>query len=76
MPLVQDLLKRFRVLLVIDNFETIDDPALTRFALEGVPWPSKVIITTRDYHPTLWPGTWPIQLKGLDDARALQLVCD
>ncbi len=74
MPLVQDLLRRFQILLIIDNFETIDDPALTRFALEGVPEPSKVVITTRDYHPTLWPGTWPIHLQGLDDAEALQLV--
>ncbi|MBI1880548.1 MAG: tetratricopeptide repeat protein, partial [Chloroflexi bacterium] len=73
-PLVKDVLERFKVLLVIDNFETIDDPALTRFAVEGVPAPSKVVITTRDYHPTLWPGTWPVQLKGLGDAEAVQLV--
>lgn len=74
MPLVLEVLGRFQVLLIIDNFETIEDPALPRFILEGVPAPSKVVITTRDYHPTLWPGTWPIQLQGLHDAEALQLV--
>jgi LuxR family glucitol operon transcriptional activator len=74
MPLVQDILRRFQVLLIIDNFETISDLALTRFALEGVPAPSKVVITTRDYHPTIWPGTWPIHLKGLEDTSALELV--
>lgn len=85
---VQSLLRRFRILLILDNFEDIEYPkhraldslhsenaqAIIRFALEGVPEPSKVIITTRDYSPRLWRGTWAIHLKGLPDPLALELV--
>ncbi len=73
---VQNLLRQFRVLLIIDNFETIEDARLRRFALEGVPDSSKVIITTRDYHPSLWPSTHALHLTGLDDAEALRLIRD
>lgn len=71
---VQSLLRQFRVLLIIDNFETISDARLKRFALEGVPASSKVIITTRDYHPGLWPDTRALHLAGLDDVEALGLI--
>ncbi|HML21969.1 MAG TPA: tetratricopeptide repeat protein [Aggregatilinea sp.] len=73
---VQNLLRQFRVLLIIDNFETIEDARLRRFALEGVPEFSKVIITTRDYHPGLWPATHALHLTGLDDDEALGLIRD
>jgi len=52
----------------------VSDVQLRRFALEGVPVSSKVIITTRDYHPSLWPDTHPLHLTGLDDVEALGLV--
>jgi LuxR family glucitol operon transcriptional activator len=71
---VQNLLRQFRVLLIVDNFETISDPRLRRFALEGVPASSKVIITTRDYPPGLWADTYALHLTGLDDVEALGLI--
>ncbi len=71
---VQSLLRQFRVLLIVDNFETITDARLKRFILEGVPASSKVIITTRDYYPALWPDTHPLHLTGLDDVEALGLI--
>ncbi|WP_119072783.1 NB-ARC domain-containing protein [Aggregatilinea lenta] len=71
---VQNLLQQFRVLLIVDNFETVSDARLRRFALEGVPASSKVIITTRDYHPALWPDTHALHLTGLDNVEALGLI--
>jgi hypothetical protein len=69
---VGQLLKRQRVLLVVDNFETITDGALLTWLLR-LPEPSKAIITTREYHREYRRGGWPIELRGMidDEARAL-----
>lgn len=71
---IQNLLSKSPVLLVIDDFDALHDPDLTQFLLEGVPNPSKVLITTRDYAPVLWTKTSALQLKGLPEEEALRLV--
>ena len=71
---IQGLLRKSRVLLVIDDFDANYDPKLTEFLLEGVPQPSKVIITTRDFHPVLWQRTYGLLLQGLHDEDALDVL--
>ncbi|MFP4436516.1 MAG: NB-ARC domain-containing protein, partial [Chloroflexaceae bacterium] len=46
---VEQLLRRQKVLLIIDNAETITDGALFTWLLR-LPEPSKALITTREYH--------------------------
>jgi LuxR family glucitol operon transcriptional activator len=57
-----------RVLLVIDNLETVDDERVTAF-LRDLPAPTKALITTRHR----LDGALPIRLEGLEppDAEAL-----
>lgn len=43
---VKSVLAQYRTLLILDNFETIDDEAIVSFIRE-IPAPTKVIITTR-----------------------------
>jgi hypothetical protein len=53
------LLRAYKVLLIIDNFETIDDPDLATW-LEQIPEPSKVIITTRSqFQQKAWAVNLP-----------------
>ncbi|MFI6784952.1 tetratricopeptide repeat protein [Micromonospora sp. NPDC050276] len=44
---VLKLLRRVRALIVLDNFETVDDERVARF-IEAVPDRSKVLVTTRN----------------------------
>lgn len=67
---VNALLHTWPVLLVIDNFETITDPALVGW-LHRLPEPSKVLITSR--HAQLRTA-WAIHLGGLDAEAALTLI--
>jgi LuxR family glucitol operon transcriptional activator len=67
---VDQLLRGHRTLVVVDNFETIEDPELTTW-LHQVPEPSKVLITTR--HGQLRSG-WDTHLAGLEQPDALELV--
>jgi tetratricopeptide (TPR) repeat protein len=71
---VEQLLRRQTVLVVIDNFETITDDALLDWLLR-LPEPSKAIITTRAYRREL-RSSWPIDLGGMDDAEARQLIAE
>lgn len=69
---VYKILAQHRVLLIVDNLETVDedDEALFHF-LQDVPEPTKVLLTTR------WEQALPsaqIQLEGLKPEPALQLV--
>ncbi len=67
---VDQLLCNNYTLLVIDNFETIIDLALESW-LERVPYPSKVLITSRSNQLS---HAWDIDLKGLDETTALALI--
>ncbi|RRR67086.1 MAG: hypothetical protein EI684_19615 [Candidatus Viridilinea halotolerans] len=69
---VEQLLRRQRVLLVVDNFETINDSALLTWLLR-LPEPSKALITTREYRRE-WRSSWPIELRGMSEAEAWTLV--
>jgi tetratricopeptide (TPR) repeat protein len=68
---VEQLLRNQKVLLIIDNGETITDGALFTWLLR-LPEPSKAIITTRERHRVLW-SSWLVELRGMseDEARAL-----
>lgn len=67
---VDQLLRTYRTLLVIDNFETIEDSALEAW-MEDIPEPSKVLITSRT---SQLRNTRSIDLKGLEDPAALALI--
>ncbi|MGE5775907.1 MAG: NB-ARC domain-containing protein [Chloroflexota bacterium] len=60
---VEQLLRRQRVLLVIDNFETITDGALLSWLLR-LPEPSKALVTSREYDAE-FRGSWPVDLRGM-----------
>jgi tetratricopeptide (TPR) repeat protein len=68
---VGPLLKQYRVLIIIDNFETIEDAALMSW-MEKIPSPSKVLLTTREKH--LSQTAWPVPLGGLREADGLTLL--
>jgi hypothetical protein len=66
---IEQILRSQRVLLVVDNFETIGDNALLNWLLK-LPEPSKVLITTREYRREYRNGTWPIELSGFNNDEA------
>ena len=70
---VEQLLRRQRVLLVVDNFETVTDGALLNWLLR-LPEPSKAIVTTREYRREFRRGGWPIDLRGMRDAEVHALI--
>jgi hypothetical protein len=65
---VEQLLRRQKVLLVVDNFETITDRALLTWLL-NLPEPSKALITSREYRRE-WRSSWPVELRGMSDSVA------
>jgi LuxR family glucitol operon transcriptional activator len=69
---VSQLLHNYRTLLIIDNFETIKDRALESW-IQYIPEPSKVLITSRT---SQLRSTRSISLKGLEDPKALELICN
>lgn len=69
---VEQLLRRQKVLLIIDNAETITDGALFTWLLR-LPEPSKAIITTRERHRVLW-SSWLVELRGMSDEEARTLL--
>ena len=68
---VDRILRAFKVLVIIDNYETIDDPELKRW-IESIPEPSKIIVTSRDNQ--LQQKAWAVTLKGLEATEALILI--
>lgn len=70
---VEQLLRRRRVLVCIDNFETITDGALLAWLL-NLPEPSKALITTREYRREYRRGGWPVELRGMSDGEARTLI--
>jgi LuxR family transcriptional regulator, glucitol operon activator len=69
---VDHLLRTERVLVIIDNFDTIVDPDLIKW-IEKVPEPSKVLITSRT-HQSAWQRIWTVELRGLKDSEALAFI--
>lgn len=67
---VNGLLYYHRLLLLIDNFETINDPELEKW-LYRIPEPCKVIITSRKNQ---LQSAFKIDLTGLNDAEALHFI--
>jgi hypothetical protein len=70
---VEQLLRRQKVLLIIDNAETITDGALFTWLLR-LPEPSKAIITTREYQRSYRRGGWPVELRGMSGEEAHTLL--
>lgn len=67
---LKELLNTFKILLIIDNLETVLDNHLKE-VLEDLPFGSKVLITTRI---GLGAFEFPVQLQGLSDSEAVQLL--
>jgi hypothetical protein len=70
---VEQLLRRQRVLVCIDNIETITDQALIAWLL-NLPEPSKALITAREYLYAFRRGGWPVELRGMSEVEAWALV--
>ncbi len=70
---VEQLLRRQRVLLVVDNFETITDGALLTWLL-NLPEPSKALITTREYRREFRRSSWPVELRGMREEEVRTLI--
>lgn len=70
---VEQLLRRQRVLLVVDNFETITDGVLLEWLLR-LPEPSKAIITTRQYRREFRNSAIVVDLKGMTDTESWELI--
>lgn len=66
---INQLLSTYRTLIVIDNFETINDKVLEEW-LEHVPEPSKVLVTSRSHVQ----GAYTFELKGLGTPEALEFI--
>ena len=67
---VNYLLRHHRTLVIVDNFETIDDAELLEW-IQRVPVPSKALITTRHHDLR---RVWDVHLKGLGKPEALELI--
>ena len=72
---VEQLLRRQGVLVVVDNFETITDGALLSWLL-NLPEPSKVLITTREYRREFRRSSWPVDLRGMTEDEARELIAE
>lgn len=70
---VEQLLRRQRVLLVVDNFETITDGALLMWLLR-LPEPSKALVTSREYSRTFRNNTFVLDLHGMSETEAQELI--
>jgi hypothetical protein len=70
---VEQLLRRQRVLMVVDNFETITDGVLLEWLLR-LPEPSKAIITTREYRREFRNSAILVNLHGMTETETWELV--
>jgi tetratricopeptide (TPR) repeat protein len=70
---VEQALRRQKVLLVVDSFETMTDQALLDW-LVRLPEPSKALITTREYREEIQRNCWPVELSGMTEAEAQELI--
>src|SRR6266542_6113449 len=72
---VENLLRRQRVLIVVDNFETITDGVLLAW-LQNLSEPSKALITARAYRREFRRGGWLVELRGMTDDEARVLIVE
>jgi LuxR family glucitol operon transcriptional activator len=70
---VEQLLHRQRMLLVVDNAETITDSTLLVWLMR-LPEPSKAIVTTREYRREFRRGGWLVELRGMTGTEMRELV--
>lgn len=70
---VDSMLRNRRVLLILDNFETISDDQLVEWLLR-LPEPSKALITTRHYRDEFQRGVWLVEPGGMNAAEAGLLI--
>src|SRR5262245_17342161 len=70
---IGQLLKRQRVLVVVDNFETITDGALLSWLLR-LPEPSKAIVTSREYSRAFRNSTIVVDLHGMVETEAGKFI--
>jgi hypothetical protein len=70
---VEQLLRRQKVLLIVDNFETITDGALLTWLLR-LPEPSKAIVTSREYSRAFRNSTIVVDLRGMSEAEAQEFI--
>jgi LuxR family glucitol operon transcriptional activator len=68
---VSQILGCYKTLVIIDNFETIEDPELIEW-LERLPYPSKALITSRSRPERI--AAWTVNLRGLETADASRLL--
>ncbi len=68
-------LRQQAVLLIIDNFETITDPEVTRW-IQNIPPPSKALVTARQNIKALngSASTISMKLDGLDEKEAIDFI--
>lgn len=66
---VEEVLRQRRVLMILDNLESVDDPAIFSF-LRRLPKPSKAIATMR-FHEDM---PYPIRLRELSSEAAHELA--
>lgn len=67
---VLDCLNEFRVLLIIDNLETVLDERIRHF-LEGIPSGTKILITSRI---GLGAFEYPIKMTSMEEPEAVELL--
>jgi len=70
---VEHLVKGCRVLLVIDNLETVVDDMLLHWVLR-LPEPSKALLASREYRRTFQHGVWLVDLGGMVETEAEQFL--
>ncbi|MEU9668465.1 BTAD domain-containing putative transcriptional regulator [Streptomyces bobili] len=66
---VRRILRRTPTLLIIDNYESVDDPRLNRWLCE-IPEPSKALVTSIARARDLAEGAFDVEVHGLDEDEA------
>jgi len=69
--LIRSALSRQRTLVIVDNFETIDDERVLNF-IRDVPEPTKIIVTTRHRIDV----AYPIRLTGMNENESREYIID
>ncbi|MEN6520518.1 MAG: NB-ARC domain-containing protein [Armatimonadota bacterium] len=74
---VERLLRENRVLLVVDNYETITDSGVATWILNYLPETSKAIITSRvNLNRDIREKAWVIELEGLTKTESDEFVAE
>jgi NB-ARC domain len=68
---VDELLCTHQTLVIIDDFDTVDDDALLSW-IQQIPEPSKVLVTSHETHQ--FYQEWTLHLAGLMEYDALSLI--